>query len=118
EKRGRALATIDIAYPVAGMIGMPLAGWLIEAVGWRSPFWVLSILCGLAALIVWFWLPPVSDRAHQTQLPVNVWAVLRKAGVIASIGAGGLLFLAASCFVTVWGIWLSADFGLDAVVLG
>ncbi len=37
---------------------------------------------------------------------------------MASMGVGLLVFMAIGCFMTVWGIWLSADFGLDAVALG
>jgi predicted MFS family arabinose efflux permease len=118
EKRGRALASVDISYSVAGIVGLPLAGWLIDSLGWRAPFLLLGVLALSVAPLIWFNLPAVSDRRHQHRVPTGLGAVLSKAGVLASIGVGAFLFLALGCFATVWGIWFSEDFGLDAVALG
>ena len=118
EKRGRALAAVDMSFSLAGIIGLPLVGWLIDAVGWRSPFIILSILAAIAAPLIWFRLPSTSDRAHQAQAAPNIRAVVLKPNVLAAIGVGGFLFLAGGCFLTIWGVWLSEDFNLDAVTLG
>jgi predicted MFS family arabinose efflux permease len=118
NKRGRALATIDMSYAVSGLFGMIIVGWLIETIGWRSPFLILGVLCLLAAPVIWFQLPAVEDRMHTSLSLVTLRTVLAKSNVLASMGVGLLVFLAAACFVTVWGIWLNDDFNLGAVALG
>jgi len=118
NKRGRALATIDMSYAVSGLVGMVIVGWMIEAIGWRSPFLILGLLCLLAAPVIWFQLPAVEDRTHTSLTLATLRSVLAKPNVLASMGVGLLVFLAASCFVTVWGIWLNHDFNLGAVALG
>jgi predicted MFS family arabinose efflux permease len=118
ERRGRALASVDISYSIAGVAGLPIIGWVIDNVGWRSPFLIISFLSLIAAAMIWFRLPAVTDRAHRGQSLAGTWSVFLKPNVLAAMGVGGLLFLAAGCFVTVWGIWLSEDFGLGAVTLG
>ena len=38
--------------------------------------------------------------------------------ILASMLVALLLFITVDCFISVWGIWLSADYGLDAAALG
>ena len=118
SKRGRALATIDMSYAISGLVGLVMVGWLIEAVGWRSPFLILGLLCLIAAPVIWFQLPAVEDRTYTSLSLATLRSVLVKAGVWASMGVGMLVFLAAGCFATVWGIWLNEEFYLGAVALG
>jgi len=118
QKRGRALASIDVSYALTGIALMPLVGWLIELFGWRSPFLLLSLFSLLAAAFVWFRLPATERRAHASPSLAEAWQVVLKPNVVASVGVGFLVFFAAGCFVTVWAIWLGTDFELDAVSLG
>jgi MFS family permease len=95
NKRGRALATIDMSYAVSGLFGMIIVGWLIETIGWRSPFLILGVLCLLAAPVIWFQLPAVEDRTHTSLSLATLRTVLAKPNVLASMGVGLLVFLAA-----------------------
>lgn len=118
EKRGRALASVDISYSIAGITVLPIVGWLIETYGWRSPFLILSLLSLIAAAITWRRLP-ITEHRSKTSLTLSLmWRACLKLNVVASVSVGLLLFIAAGCFATVWSIWLSTDFGLDAVGLG
>jgi MFS family permease len=47
-----------------------------------------------------------------------VFSIVLKPNVLASIVVGILLLFAASSSMTIWGVWLSADFGLTAAALG
>src|SRR4249919_3194491 len=38
-REGRAVATVMIGLSVANVIGVPVATWLGQGVGWRSAFW-------------------------------------------------------------------------------
>ena len=118
EKRGRALASVDISYATVGIFVLPVVGWLIETFGWRNPFFVLSFLSLIAAAIVWHKFPGTEERSQAGQTLPAMWRACLKPNVAASIGVALLLFVSLGCFVTVWSVWLSSDFGLDAVALG
>ena len=96
NKRGRALATIDMSYAVSGLVGMVIVGWMIEAIGWRSPFLILGLLCLLAAPVIWSQLPAVEDRTHNSLTLATLRSVLAKPNVLASMGVGLLVCLSAA----------------------
>lgn len=51
EARGRAVGTWAAAGAIASAVGPPLGGWLVDAVGWRSIFY-LNIPVAAAALLI------------------------------------------------------------------
>lgn len=118
QRRGRALAIIEASWAVAAIVFLPLVGWLIDKFGWRSPFMILGLLSLLGALLIWHYLPPA---AHQTQTQLS-WTEMRRLSlrpnVLACVAVSLLLFVTVDCFISVWGIWLSADYGLEAAALG
>lgn len=118
DRRGRALASIDIAFAFSGMALMPIIGWLISAYGWRVPFLGLSVLSAVAATLTWRYLPETEKHTQRERASVSMWALLRKRSVQASMGVAIFLFIAVGIFMTFWSIWLSADFGFDALDLG
>jgi len=118
EKRGRAMATVDMSYAITGIVFLPIAGWLIYTLGWRAPFLILALASLIAAAIIWFRFPTVEKQMH-IELPWStILGFVHKPNVLASMAVGMLLLFAASCSMTIWGIWLSDDFGLDAAALG
>jgi predicted MFS family arabinose efflux permease len=68
--------------------------------------------------MVWFKLPPAEHRSHISLSLAEVWQTVLRSNVLASVGVGGLVFVTVGIFITLWGIWLNADFGLEAVGLG
>jgi EmrB/QacA subfamily drug resistance transporter len=53
EERGRAIGTWAAASAIAGAVGPPLGGWLVDSIGWRSIFYINVPLGLLAILIAW-----------------------------------------------------------------
>ncbi|MEZ0243209.1 MAG: MFS transporter [Sphingomonas sp.] len=53
EERGKAIGTWAAASAIAGAVGPPLGGWLVDSVGWRSIFYVNLPLGALAIFIAW-----------------------------------------------------------------
>lgn len=118
ERRGRALASVDISFAFSGMAIMPLIGWLMDSWGWRTPFVILSGLSLLAAFVIWKQLPAAGDRSQSVDHPVAIWQVVRRRNVLAAVIVSMLFFVAVGIFMTFWSIWLSADYDFDAVSLG
>jgi len=123
QKRGRALATVEFSWALAGIVALPVVGWLIETFGWRSPFRILSLLSLVGAALIWMRLPPnLAKSPAQPDNPSLTWSEIGqlclRPNILATIGVSIFLSIALSCLITVWGIWLSEDFGLSAVALG
>ncbi|MEN8172643.1 MAG: MFS transporter [Chloroflexota bacterium] len=118
EKRGRAIASVDISFAVAGIFIMPIIGRMIENYGWQTPFIVLSILSLISAVVIWIRFPQSEIRTTSSQKLANTRRILLKPNVLASVGVGFLIFLAFGGFITIWSLWMSGDFGFDAPALG
>mgnify|MGYP006413535909 FL=1 len=118
ERRGRALASTDVAFAVSGMVMMPIIGWLINAYGWRAPFLGLSILSVFIAILTWSYLPETKKRTSEKQASANMWELLRRRDIQASMGVSILFFIGVGIYMTFWSIWLTEDFGFDALDSG
>jgi predicted MFS family arabinose efflux permease len=52
ERRGRAMGWVAAAYFAAPVLGVPVAAWIADGLGWRTNYWVLTVFgVGLAALV-------------------------------------------------------------------
>jgi DHA1 family inner membrane transport protein len=118
QKRGRALATVEFSWALVAILVLPIVGWLIDTFGWRTPFLILGPLALFGSLIIWFGLPRVE---HHTQVGLSwteVRAVCFRPNVLAIIAMAWLIYVALSSFLSLWGIWLTGDFRLNAATLG
>jgi DHA1 family inner membrane transport protein len=52
ERRGRAVASVLLGLTVANIVGVPAAGWLGQAAGWRASFVACALLAAIAALLI------------------------------------------------------------------
>jgi DHA1 family inner membrane transport protein len=93
EKRANAAARVLMGLTVATIIGVPAAGWLGLAVGWRSCFAIVAALSLLTATLVWLFAPhqpPAPGASPLTELGAlknrDVWLTLG----IGAVGFGGM----------------------------
>jgi predicted MFS family arabinose efflux permease len=67
NKRSQAVGRVMLGLTVATVIGVPLANWMGQAIGWRWGFAVVAVLALLTVALVW-WLAP-QDRAGAMREP-------------------------------------------------
>jgi len=104
EARGRAIGTWAAVGAIAGAVGPPLGGWLIETAGWRAIFF-LNVPVALGAMIVaWRY---VEESAAGEQ-PLD-WG-----GAILATAALGALTWA----LTLWSVHHVADQAVWSGLLG
>jgi DHA1 family inner membrane transport protein len=93
ERRSQAVGRVLLGLTVATIVGVPLANWLGQAVGWRWGFGVVAALALLTAGLVAIFAPrqqPESGASPLRELGAlkrrQVWLLL----AIGAIGFGGL----------------------------
>ncbi|WP_435532163.1 MFS transporter [Rhodococcus antarcticus] len=92
SSRARAVAAVMMGLSVANVVGVPLATWAGQSLGWRSTFGVVAGigLATVAALLVWLpdvHLPVSSPRAELGALArPQVWLTLG----VGVVGFGGM----------------------------
>ncbi|MDP2623432.1 MAG: MFS transporter [Actinomycetota bacterium] len=113
EKRARYLSIIELTWAGGLLVGAPVAGLLIDRIGWQAPFWVTAVLVAGAAGLAPLMLDadpggraaPIG-RLHLTRSAFAVlWVV-----VLFSFGA--------ETTMVVYGAWLEDEFALSLAALG
>jgi predicted MFS family arabinose efflux permease len=123
-RRGLVLATSELGWSGATFIGIPLISLLISGRDWRAPFPVLMSLGLLAALGVWFIIPPQPrPAASTTPPPANArgarWAaLLLNPRIVGAMSIGLFSSLANEMLNVVYGRWMEQSFRLDVATLG
>lgn len=122
RRRGLAIGVLEIAWAGSTLVGIPLVGLLMDAFGWRSPFFVMGGL-GLIGIVFVLLLLPRKVKPVQHQRSSigfgDTWKqlVLKRR----ALGAMGFAFFASvandNLFV-VYGAWIEKAFDLSIVALG
>lgn len=76
KRRTAAVARVFIGLTIATIVGVPLATWLGQAVGWRSSFIVVAALAALTATLVALFAP--ADAPDTRASPLAELGALRR----------------------------------------
>jgi DHA1 family inner membrane transport protein len=90
EKRTQAVGRVLLGLTVATIIGVPLANWLGQAVGWRWGFAVVMVLALSCAVMVALFAP--ADRPAANASPLRELGALRSLQVWLTLGIGAIGF--------------------------
>ncbi len=119
ERRGFAIGWIETAWSGSTLVGIPVVGLVIGALGWRAPFWALAALAGL-----WLWalarvLPRDDAPRHASRRTLPSWRALwHQPGARAALGFGLLMSAANDSVFVAYGAWLEASFGFGVAAVG
>lgn len=122
SRRGMAIGLMETAWAGSSLLGIPLIGLLIARLGWRSPFFALAALAGIAFVIL-FWLVPANgELASQRSRGLRfsqAWGLVRAEPLaMSALGFAFCVSAANDSFFVVFGVWLEGDFGLSLTGLG
>lgn len=127
-RRARGLATVEYSWALAGILGLSLAGFLIEATSWRVPFFLLS--GGMVVAWYMFGRLPKDSRTQKTaasdrvdlRLTDNIREFFHLGdnarSAWSSIAALALVFFASNQIILMHGAWLEREYSLTAAQLG
>ena len=93
QNRAKAVAHVMTGLTVATVIGVPMASWLGQALGWRSAFGLVVAIGAVTLTAMWFWLPTL--RSMHVTSPLTELGALRRVQVwlallVGMIGFGGM----------------------------
>lgn len=73
ERRGRGMAVVQAAFPLASILGLPAGLYLVAHFGWHSVFLLLAVLSALVWGIAWSSLPhvPMHTASQQPMLQMR-----------------------------------------------
>jgi MFS transporter, DHA1 family, inner membrane transport protein len=122
QRRGMVIGITEFAWAASSLLGIPLAGLLIDRLGWRSPFWALGGLALLSLVGLRLLFP--ADRPHLQHVGAlaGFWAawrrLIREPAALGAIGFSLLISAANDNLFVVYGVWLEQDFGLVVLEVG
>ncbi|MDO1920816.1 MFS transporter, partial [Escherichia coli] len=70
DKRGKVAGTIMSGLLLGILLARTVAGLLANLGGWRTVFWVASMLMALMAPAFWRCLPEMKSETHPNYLPL------------------------------------------------
>lgn len=130
--RARGIGVLEYAWALAGIVGLFSIGFLIDAAGWRAPFFVLG--CGMGVASIAYGLMPRADRIHEPSagsgsraaapdaIERSWWGFFRLGAnarsAYAAIVGGSLYFTGAMQIMIAHSVWLTREYGLGAAQLG
>jgi MFS transporter, DHA1 family, inner membrane transport protein len=94
QNRAKAVAHVMCGLTVATVVGVPVASWLGQALGWRSAFGLVVVVGVVTLTALWFWLPLRLRSMHVTS-PLTELGALKRLQVwlalaVGMIGFGGM----------------------------
>jgi predicted MFS family arabinose efflux permease len=117
-RRARALAVVDASFPTAGILGLPLVGWLIEGWGWSFPIWIFAGLCLVSALVMAISLPTTERTVETTGMLNAMITLIKKPKVIAALVVSTLVLMIFTLFFLFWALLLKEEFQFSPLKIG
>lgn len=90
NRRAQAMARVMLGLTVATIIGVPLANWLGQALGWRFGFGTVALLALLTVVLVALFVP--RDRLVPGASPLRELRALGRRQVWLTLGIGAIGF--------------------------
>lgn len=111
-RRGRVLGAIELTWAASGLLGVPVAGVLLESLGWRAPFLGLAVAAlTCAGLTLVLDETPLAARARAE--PLRLGSILSHRSAIAFLLTSLTLFFAFENIQVGYASWFESRFGLD-----
>lgn len=98
NQRSQAVGRVMLGLTLATVIGVPLANWMGQAIGWRWGFAVVAVLAALTMLLVHLLVP--RDRPRPEVSPLGELAALANGQVWLTLGIGAIGFGGLFCVYT------------------
>ncbi|THB81766.1 MAG: MFS transporter [Desulfobacteraceae bacterium] len=122
EKRGKFIGLTELSWAASTLLGIPLAGVIIDRYSWHTPFIILGVLCLFLFFILLWIMPNGSMHSEQDTLPPNLIAgwkkIIRSRQVIGVLSFSFFMALANDNLFVIYGAWLEDAFQMSLAAIG
>ncbi|MGR3782240.1 MAG: MFS transporter, partial [Albimonas sp.] len=112
EDRARALATVFAGVTASSVLGVPLASFLAQTLGWRWAWGALALAAVICAVVVWQLLP-AANRGSRASI-ATLTAVLRNRPLAMTVAACGTSVVGMFSTYALIAVWLAEVGRLEA----
>jgi predicted MFS family arabinose efflux permease len=119
-RRGQAIGLTELAWAASSLVGIPVAGWLVQSYSWSTPFMVMGAL-GIGGSILLRRLLPHADATPSPKTqpwPAAHRAVLRLPAAKSMLLYAFLAGCACDIFFVSYALWLTESLGMGVMALG
>jgi predicted MFS family arabinose efflux permease len=118
HRRGLAIASTELGWSGAAIIGLPIIGWFIVRFGWVAPFPFLAVCGVICAFGVWRLVAskPSPKRMQGNPSP-DYRLILTNHAAVGGLVLGVLLSTSNELINIVFGVWLESEFQVDISTL-
>ncbi len=113
ERRGRATGLIELTWGGSALVGLPLAGLLIDGIGW----WTVLGLLGVAGLGLSLRVRALESR-QPSATPTDSRRPRMTNTAVAALATNGAMTAAAQFLFLGHGLWLEDTYDLDTAEVG
>jgi predicted MFS family arabinose efflux permease len=120
RQRGLAAGIAEFGWSGAFLLGIPLAGFLIQNLGWASPFPCFGLIAVGILILLWRTLPNdvVSKEISRPSLMQGLGIIRRHPAGLAALGMAFLVTTSNETVNVVYGSWMENNFALKVAALG
>ena len=122
NRRARAIGVLEFAWAGSTLVGIPFIAILIDRLGWRSPFFVLSGVGFLSLIALYLFLPGETRHGRPRQLESGFFQtlqeLLKSPVALATLSFGFFFALANDNLFVIYGAWLEHTFQVSIATIG
>lgn len=122
EKRGQIIGITELAWAGSTLIGIPLAGVVIEQFSWQTPFFIISGLSLVCFFIILKIMPKdeKSNKPPKAKTPIisNWKTIIKDRKVLGILSFVFFMSLANDNLFVIYGAWLEQSYNLSLAAIG
>jgi len=122
EKRGQIIGITELAWAGSTLIGIPVAGMVIERFSWQTPFFIIGGLSLVCFFIILKIMPreKTSAPANDAKTPmISNWkTIIQNRKVLGMLSFIFFMSIANDNLFVIYGAWLEKSYNLSLAAIG
>ena len=122
EKRGKIIGITELSWAGSTLIGIPLAGIIIERFSWQTPFLIIGGLCIVCFFIILKIMPEDKRKIRasktRTRMMTNWKTIIKNRKVLGILSFVFFMSLANDNLFVIYGAWLEQSYSLSLTAIG
>ncbi len=122
EHRGKIIGITELAWAGSTLLGIPLAGLIIQRFSWQTPFWIIGLLSLVCFGLILKFMPKdqAAKKKPEPSSPfLSNWkTIVKNPQVLGILSFSFFMSLANDNLFVIYGAWLEQSYHLSLAALG